>query len=132
MQGPETSQGRESVGGGVSSPNLEEMRALPECQLADVFTVGDDWQGDELESISAYLRIFHAPVDGLTCRGCEHPLGGMLGTFTWGMVHGEGVCSKCGLPTRMYHRVKHDGEEVLTFTLPLQYHASGLSTEASA
>jgi hypothetical protein len=41
----------------------------------------------------------------------------MGATFTWGLAHGEGHCSSCGYPTRMYHRRV---EGVSTF--PLQYH----------
>ncbi len=37
------------------------------------------------------------------CVDCGMKLGGLLGMFTWGIVHGLGECSNCGFPYVYYH-----------------------------
>ena len=116
----------------LTEAQLESLRQLPTAKPGDVFA-GEDLPKYEVQ-IAAYLgEKFHVPEDGFPCRGCGMSLSGLLGTFTWGIVHGEGYCSHCLMPVRMYHRIMDGDEEVMSFTLPLQYHASGLSvrTEGS-
>lgn len=62
------------------------------------------------------------------CIMCGKPINGFLGTFEWGIIHGEGKCSECGYPLRAVHVVKdEDGEEVLRISrLILPYHPDGL------
>jgi len=38
------------------------------------------------------------------CVDCDYQLGGLLGTFTWGIANGQGHCSQCGFPYLYYHR----------------------------
>lgn len=69
-----------------------------------------------IKSVSDYLKSFvYSPDD--KCVQCGATLGGLLGTFRWGMCHGEGTC-ECGYPARAYHRI--EGFE--TFQHILQYH----------
>jgi hypothetical protein len=87
-------------------------------------------------AMSEYLTNFHDPVfkenkDGETatiiCVNCgSHLYSGsvmdaLFSTFDWGIVHGEGLCTKCGWNYRMYHSVKCEGEEAPQFTLPLAH-----------
>lgn len=37
------------------------------------------------------------------CVDCGMELGGLLGMFQWGIVHGQGECSRCGFPYVYYH-----------------------------
>lgn len=37
------------------------------------------------------------------CVDCGLPLGGLLGMFTWDIVHGHGYCSACKFPYVYYH-----------------------------
>jgi len=37
------------------------------------------------------------------CLDCGWRLGGLLGTFTWGIIHGQGSCHNCGFPYQYYH-----------------------------
>ena len=72
-----------------------------------------------------YFQIFAVPDDPTKphCLKCKTEL---FYSFRWGIVHGEGVCGKCGWPTRLYHFVKQpDGTEVRIAQL-LQYHPSGI------
>jgi hypothetical protein len=81
--------------------------------------------------LGEYLNAFLAPVfdDEKThvkcpCCGSRVYGGGildaLLGTFEWGIVHGDGFCSRCKWPIRMYHFVDLDnGEQRIVF--PLAY-----------
>jgi hypothetical protein len=60
------------------------------------------------------------------CVCCEERLTGVLGSFAWGIVNGEGACAACGWPARAYHR-KVGGIEF--FGLILQYHPDTLSED---
>lgn len=54
---------------------------------------------------------------------CGSWLGGILGTFDWGITHGEGRCAACGHPCRAYHRVVAEGWGELDLPLgALPYH----------
>lgn len=48
---------------------------------------------------------------------CDADLMGLLGTFTWGIQHGFGKCSRCGAGYRLYHYV---GEKPQTFFQALE------------
>jgi len=76
-----------------------------------------------------YLRefaIFNGSV--CVCR-CGRELGGILGSFTWGMVHGEGECGNCGWPARGVHRVTLEGRESPAFfRVFLPYHPDFVET----
>jgi hypothetical protein len=38
------------------------------------------------------------------CVDCGRRLGGLLGSFRWGIVNGQGECAECGYPYVYYHR----------------------------
>lgn len=89
-----------------------------------------------VEDLDNYLRSFAKPIregDGTSwlfsdakCISCGVSLGGMLGSFVWGIAHGEGNCSRCGWPTRYYHRiVDRNGKPIFEpaiVQILLQYH----------
>lgn len=77
--------------------------------------------------IQEYLNQF-ANTNG-KCPCCNRDLGGILGTFRWGIVHGEGECGDCGYPVRGHHVIKNEeGETFLTFqNYMMPYHPNGLS-----
>ena len=37
----------------------------------------------------------HKYKSGYLCPACERPLGGLLGSFSWGIAHGQGYCQGC-------------------------------------
>lgn len=93
-------------------------------------------------SINEYLSVFAAPQKGengnflrgsLTCLRCEESLDGALGTFQWGLAHGEGACSKCGWPARAYHSPQHEGESLFSSPIQfiLQYHPDHVREDKS-
>lgn len=96
-----------------------------------VDTVGIKVSGQDaplvIEPLNKYLHTF-AATDG-KCPHCGTNLGGLLGSFTWGNVHGEGYCTgahgKCNWPCRAHHRPTFlDGKEIFeqTFVNVLPYH----------
>lgn len=99
-----------------------ETRAI--CAPADVgieFT--DDAPQELRDTVTAYLAPFLAPIPRnkvLACV-CGAPLTGIFGSFSWGLTHGEGGCTKCGHPARAYHVVRDKDGEVLSFTAVLLY-----------
>lgn len=45
------------------------------------------------------------------CPHCNHVLGGLFGSFAWGLQHGVGYCSKCEkVQFRYYHYVTEKEE----------------------
>lgn len=83
-----------------------------------------------IDCLNKYFHDF-AVTDG-KCPQCGARLGGLLGSFTWGLAHGEGYCTgnmlgsdKCHWPCRAYHRpALANGEEIFeqTITNVLPYH----------
>ena len=39
------------------------------------------------------------------CPNCNCNLLGMMGTFQWGIVHGYGNCTNCGIGFKYYHYI---------------------------
>lgn len=89
------------------------------------------------ERLEQYFLTFAAPDlsashEGLeskllgkqSCIKCRETLDGYTGTFQWGMVYGEGRCSKCGWPAKAIHRIHDDKdcEPIISFERILQYH----------
>lgn len=106
------------------------------CTLDDL---GMSITGEEaaplIESINAYLANF---VAGGKCPKCGAKLGGLLGSFTWGLAFGEGHCTggltgtKCGWPCRGVHAINGaDGEPIFEQSLPivLAYHPNAVKLE---
>lgn len=53
-------------------------------------------------------------MPGDKCPECGWDLGGILGSFQWGIVHGEGFCANCRKTEfRLYHCLKD--QDRLTF-----------------
>jgi hypothetical protein len=107
--------------------DLDEMLALP------IPRVSTEIKFDGVPQV--YFSIFLIPRGSkqgqYMCAGCGAPLTGFLGVFQWGIRHGEGFCSDCGYPTRMYHVLKdHKGEYQLA--MPLQYHPDEIAGWRSA
>jgi len=109
------------------------------CTMADIgLTITGEGAEPICDAISEYLSVFAKPVlhDGTTggmlgnfdCLNCGERLDGFLGTFTWGIAHGEGKCSKCGWPCRAYHNPKDAEGDIFDRRLQiiLQYHPSGV------
>ncbi len=77
-------------------------------------------------AIESYLSKFADPTGD--CLKCGLALSGFMGTFTWGLCHGEGQCSHCGYPARAYHHVIDEhGEDVCRLNHILQYHPDELA-----
>ena len=105
------------------------------CELRDLFTVADG--GDDVVApVAAYFARFCAPIvpetaslmAGARCL-CGAIFTGLLGTFRYGLAHGEGQCGACGHPARADHYVRDaSGEEVVTLNrFPLLYHPDELT-----
>lgn len=68
-----------------------------------------------------YLDRFCPP--GHSCICCDAKLLGIFGSFTWGMVNGEGFCVHCKWPARAIHRIESESLGKLTISnMVLQYH----------
>lgn len=110
---------------------------------------GDELSAEARKNLSEYLAGFLAPVidsDSIRCPCCNaHIWSGdgimdyLIGTFTWGLVHGDGFCGRCKWPIRMYHFVKLDGPDEKRLVYPLAYrcyedeaHAVEIDPKASA
>lgn len=52
----------------------------------------------------------------------------MFATFTWGLVHGEGHCCKCGWPARGFHRIEVSELGEIEFDTILPVHPDFVST----
>lgn len=86
----------------------------------------EDVLAENMEKLENYFSNFLTPREN--CVLCGESLLGLLGSFTWGLAHGEGFCYKCGYPARAYHR---DVAGVIDFlNLILQYHPDALETKA--
>ena len=105
------------------------------CTIKDlgINITGEDAQ-QVIDPLNKYLHEF-ASTDG-KCPQCGATLGGLLGSFAWGLAHGEGVCTgglfsrKCGYPCRGYHQpLYEDGgpifDRLVTHVLP--YHPDNVT-----
>ena len=124
--------------------NLDAKRCYADAEVCTSADVGIEITGSDAQPMAAainkYLSIFAKPVkrDGggnmmlgdYECLKCGKPLGGALGSFQWGLAHGEGNCSGCGWPCRVYHRPKDSDGEIFNRALEviLQYHPSNVTT----
>lgn len=94
----------------------------------------ENYRNEIIKYVNEYLKVFLAPIEKLDekgqllhieCVNCGEALGGLFGTFTWGLAHGEGYCSNCGYPARAKHFLEHEGWK-FTMNRILQYHPSVL------
>jgi hypothetical protein len=110
---------------------LERLKAknLPHCDWTKLFSISGRDQEEATPILDEYFNQF---TDSLACPGCgaqlasESLLDSAIGaaTFTWGLAHGEGFCSKCGYPARGHHNIPKIGR--LT-NLVLAYHPDTLT-----
>lgn len=110
---------------------LQELKDkhLPHCECNDVFKIslGVDGKQENLSKaiadINQYLSVFAKPTmddKGIAfCLCCGEPLNGLLGSFEYGIAHGEGSCAVCGWPARANH---YDFGVISAFRGILQYH----------
>lgn len=124
----------------ITQERLDELRAsTPHCAPADIETTfGPGATPEQIEDFTAYLRRYAAPkpieegwiTPGRPCLVCNE-----VGSFEWGLQHGEGHCTKCHWPATLYHFVNdRNGKELVTIRgLLLQYHPDQirLRTEAA-
>ncbi len=97
---------------------------LPVATAESIGLVIEDKTGENNEELqltitaaAEYFDTFTSPTG--KCPMCDSDYGGIFGTFTWGMAHGEGHCSNCKYPFRAHHDIKNVGR--LT-NLLLPYH----------
>lgn len=109
--------------------------SIPKCTLEDVgMSIAGGSSPTLAKSLADYFAQFMPPIRtgkenmmmGVKCR-CGEYLTGFLGTFVWGLAHGEGYCRACGHPGRALHILTDNGQPVgeLHDTL-LLYHPDGL------
>lgn len=111
-----------------TTEKLAELQAaaLRPAQFSDIFA--DTSTDDARAQLEPYLKQFLPPGP---CVCCKQQLGGLFGSFTWGLAHGEGFCGGCRYPARAFHRFE-PGSPVLSFSFVLQYHPSELVDRTQA
>jgi hypothetical protein len=106
--------------------DLTELLSLPipRCTIENI-------AGAPAEYVTQFVAPRVTGDGGLSCLGCGTDLykPGLIGvfggsSFEWGIANGEGHCSRCGYPTRMYHRLAEG-----TVSFPLQYHPDEMQKE---
>ncbi len=93
-------------------------------------------KGGVEEDVEVVLAHFRSVADQFTdpgeeggCLNCGRQQSGLLGAFSWGIIHGEGTCS-CGWPARAYHFVKMPNGDEKRLEAVLQYHPDGIEVPA--
>lgn len=102
------------------------------CRIDHLFTIDDDPDPGDIEALAEYLDVFEKPIrtDGKLVCACGAWLSGFLGSFVWGLVHGEGTCGRCDRYIRFFHRLpRANGEQWGTFNLPLLFRDKGAGDE---
>ena len=123
---------------------MTNPKTPPTVDRCTMDSIGISITGEDAETITAplaeYLSQFATPnynpaggmlSGSISCLKCDRPLNGMLGSFQWGLAHGEGQCSGCGWPARGRHRpTDADGEQIFDGPLEmvLQYHPDEVTT----
>lgn len=97
----------------------------------ELFDIKGDCPSDIREAVEKYLEPFIAPtpcegepsmITGSLLCDCGAPLDGYVGSFKYGIVHGEGFCQRCKRPIRANHYIKDDdGKDLVSFSLLLLY-----------
>jgi len=112
---------------------FKELKEHEPCKHEDVLEISidpeeaedmeeaEEYKQEVKQKLNDYLEKFLPPSS--ECYMCGDPLRGLLGSFEMGIAHGEGQCSSCGYPGRIYHKVDGLG----TFgNYVLQYHPNVL------
>lgn len=75
----------------ISQENLDKFNSEHSCNLT-------------IEDFDSYKAVW---VLSGKCPNCDSELGGLFGSFTWGIVHGNGYCNECKKTSfQLYHYVK--------------------------
>lgn len=104
----------------------ESARRLQEAQSLAVMTLEDVHHKPKNisdEEFAEYLKDFAKPTG--MCWYCENSL-----VVEWGIAHGYGHCSSCGMDAKMYHYFEKDGKRE-RWEAGLQFHPKGYSVEGS-
>jgi hypothetical protein len=104
---------------------------VEKLKYTEVVTVSDDTPDDIKEALDKYFSSFISLEEvckdkntNQTCYSCQSDLTGIFGTFQFGLVYGEGGCSKCLWPCRsIHHLIDNQGKEIgIIRNFVLQYH----------
>lgn len=112
----------------LTTERIAELRStVPHLDIDQIGVKGGD--DPTVEVILAHFRSvahqFADPGEDGKCLNCGRIQGGLLGAFSWGIIHGEGSCV-CGWPARVFHFVEMpDGHRRRVDGL-LQYHPDGI------
>lgn len=99
---------------GLPSPTIEELVTinLPDDADDAQRAALEEWRQKEGRKIDTYLTAYvlglvrkdgEEVVGAGGCPCCLSRLGGLLGAFQWGLVHGHGSCAECDWPVTGYH-----------------------------
>ena len=111
--------------------NLAPIKArnLPRLKWGDILKSDEPLSAEDEKALSDYFSAFTL-LEGNACPGCGEKLTGSLlesfigsATFTWGICHGEGFCSKCRYPARGLH---YNVGPIEQLALVLPYHPDDL------
>ena len=105
---------------------------LPRMEWRDVLILkeGESLPESDEKALSEYFRHFVKMEDGkcVCCgakQGAKDIMEAFVGAhFTWGIVHGEGFCSRCKWPARAYH---FNVGPIERFEMIMQFHPDELS-----
>jgi hypothetical protein len=111
-------------------------RNLPHCKMSDYFAhpeAADGITAEKLKQLDEYLSAFTPLTADGACPRCDMRIGGLvgaiLGGFEWGIVHGEGHCTRCGWLMRGYHWPFGSDGDRLDLVLP--YHPDSVTDKST-
>lgn len=112
-------------------PTVEELRArnLPPLTVALLGTEFKCAEGSTQEEFEAEVALITAAFDayladfvpGPECPRCNQRVGGMFGTFVFGLQRDEGHCGYCRWPCRARHNVPYGEGTERAGTLRLRH-----------
>lgn len=86
----------------ISEDNLQQFNLEHKCTLTK-------------EDFSNYRAVW---IIDNKCPKCKSDLGGLFGSFEWGLVHGSGRCSECKkVSIQYYHYVGNCKYPIQAFSL---------------
>lgn len=119
--------------------NALDLDNIPKCVMDDIgMAIAGEDPKMVVAAMNSYLARFAAPIlveKVYRCLKCGCDLSGLLGTFQWGMVNGEGTCTNCDWPCRAHHYPKDaDGDGIFDGALEviLQYHPTHVTHKDQA
>ncbi len=117
----------------VTTERIIELRAtVPHLDIDEIGVSGDNEAAVKavLNHFRSVAHQFADPEEKGECINCDRQQGGIMGAFSWGIIHGEGACI-CGWPARAYHFIEIDGDKTRVEVL-LQYHPDGVRKSQAA